>query len=115
MMIEDYDLMAHARRAWLGWLRGREAQGIEPAADERRAAQALQSDTRLDSAVLMVWESTPEGDLGWVTALRWLLARVADDLLLPSIPEAERGRYLESRREAIQRTMGKLDATAVTS
>ena len=115
MMIEDYDLMAHARRAFLGWVRGRRAQGQTLTPPEQRAAEALAQDTRLDGAVLMVWDSTPEADLGWVVALRWLLDRVGDDVLLPSIPAEHRDQYLQGRREAITRALDRLDASGVTS
>ena len=111
MMIEDYELMGHARRAFLAWAKRSGERGVELAAGERKAVRALEADTRLDSAVLMTWESSPEGDLGWVAALRWLREHVADDLASAHVPEAERPDYLAVRYEAIARTLAKLDGS----
>ena len=75
------------------------------------AVKALEADTRLDSAVLMTWDSSPAGDRGWVAALRWLRAHVADDLATAHVPEAERPKLLAARYQAIDRTTAKLDGS----
>jgi hypothetical protein len=111
MMIEEYELMAHARRAFLDWSRRATKEGIELSAHHRKASKALEADARLEGAVLMVWDSTPEGDFGWTAALRWLLEHAEGDLAGAHIPAAERPRYLEGRRRAIERTLAKLDAS----
>src|SRR5688572_26105944 len=111
MMIEDYELMGHARRAFLAWAQRSGERGIELAAGERTAAKALEADKRLDSAVLMTWDSSPEGDLGWVAALRWLREHVADDLATAHVPEPERPKLVAARYQAIDRTIAKLDGS----
>ena len=111
MLIEDYDLMSHARRAFVAWARAEAKAGRELAAPQRRALAQLDKDMRLDGAVFMTWESSPETDMGWIVALRWLDTHVDNDLVLASIPAAERQAYLDGRRGAIARVLAKLDGS----
>lgn len=107
MLIEDYELMGHARRAYLGWLDAKEG-GEGLSREETQYRDDLRGDTRLEGALLMDWELRPEFDEALIRALEFCAARVAEDLAPQNIPAADVPLYLEGRKQAIQRVIARL-------
>jgi len=108
MLIEDYELMAHARRAYLAWLDARAQRGEELGAEEARRRDVLREDTRLERALLMDWELRDEVDAAIIAALQFIDERALDDLAPQRIPAHELPFYLQHRKEAIQRVIARL-------
>ena len=107
MLIEDYELMAHARRVYLGWLQGRAGGGATLTPEEEARRDVLAADTRLEGALLMDWELRPEFDAAIIVALKFIESR-ADVELRPGIPAIELDRYVEHRKQAIGRVVRRL-------
>ena len=108
MSIEDYELMAHARRTYLAW--ADQASPGELTDLDLEAATTLRADTRLEGALLMDWELRDDADAAILRALRHLDDLVETELAASAIPAEQLSRYVELRRKAIRDLCERLGA-----
>ena len=105
MRIDDYELMAQARRSYLAWLDGNED---ELSAEQRSDRDLLRNDDRLDKPLFMEWELNVDFDAAICRALFFSRERCEEELKLRAIPHEDLAEYVSGRQTAIDACMKKL-------